>query len=143
MRHQYLNTNWLAFVTLLLLLSGLACERPVHVKLVEAETPTFQCDVPSALSGLTILRVPNEYIEKNSIPGEVLGIEAIVWAIHGDRTNPRIPVTYGKVPEGMVEDHPAKSLEEGGFYLIVCSQNDYGGCTGPTFIIKDGKAVRK
>jgi hypothetical protein len=82
-------------------------------------------------------------MDKEWIPGEVLGARAIVWEIYGQRKDPRIPIPYGKVPGGMREERPPKPLEEGGFYLIRCSQNENGGCTGATFIIENGQAVRK
>ena len=127
-----------AWLTLLLV----ACETPVHMKLVEAEIPTFNCDYPDALIDLAIFRVPNEYAGKGGIPLSVLNVQAVVWEVSGQRRNPRVPITYGKVPDGMTERHSAKPLEEGGYYWVMCEQNGYGGCSGTSFVIQDGKAVR-
>ena len=135
------SLSYYVVVLLLLILLTCSCETRVHVRAIEGQTPTFTCDHPKALNGLIIFRIPNEYINQDGIPGDVLTEQAVVWGISGERQRPDVPITYGKLPAGMREFHSVKPLEEGGFYLIKCSQNDNGGCYGHTFVIQDGKAI--
>jgi hypothetical protein len=134
------------FLFLLVLLSA-SCETPLHIKLIEGNPQKFTSPYQDALTGLQIYQIPKQYMGKEyqethqGIPGEILNDQTLVWSISSNNTT-IAQITYGILPDGWIQRVPAKPLEEGGFYLIRCSQNRNGGCYGPYFVIKNGEALR-
>jgi hypothetical protein len=131
----------------LLVLLSASCETPVNIDLIEGNPPVFTSTYPNAITGLSVCKIPKQYMEKEylethqGIPGEILNEQTFVWSISSNNTTIK-QITYGILPTGWTQRVPAKPLEEGGFYLILCSQNRNGGCYGPYFVIKNGKALR-
>jgi len=129
------NRHILILITVVLL-SG--CESPVHTSLIAGKPPKFTFNSPREVNGLVIFHIPKEHENDAGFGSDVITDANVVWEINGDLKSREI--SYGTVPPGMTEKTTAKPLIEDGHYLVWCSQDGNGGCTGTVFVMREGAA---
>ncbi|MFY9608217.1 MAG: hypothetical protein WAU45_06315 [Blastocatellia bacterium] len=136
------NILWIKlFLATALFLSG--CESPVRTYLIEENPPKFSFNDPERISELVIFQIPKDHEGDYGYGDAVINRNNVVWEIRGRLILPETSISYGSLPEGMVEKTPEVPLVEGGHYFVWCSQNGNGGCLGTSFLIKNGKAERR